>query len=61
MALSYVWVQQNQDRDIRCKVANLERYCTDGGLMQVDLPQTIKDVIQLVRDLDKRYFWIDAL
>ncbi|KAI1123654.1 heterokaryon incompatibility protein-domain-containing protein [Nemania abortiva] len=39
----------------------MEKYSLEGSLDQEDVPLTIRDTINLVDDLGKRYLWIDSL
>lgn len=61
VALSYVWGQGVQSRAHRTQRDNVVKRTSDGGIEERDLPKTIKDAIQLTRDLGLRYIWIDSL
>ncbi|KAF2259901.1 HET-domain-containing protein [Lojkania enalia] len=57
-ALSYVW----GTGDSACTtISNIEALCKPNGLRSLgtDLPATIKDAMELVRNLEVRYLWID--
>jgi hypothetical protein len=60
MALSYVWGGIQQLRLLKENEVELTK---PNGLRQhlADMPQTIKDAIELTRRLGERYLWIDAL
>ncbi|EGN97795.1 hypothetical protein SERLA73DRAFT_160870 [Serpula lacrymans var. lacrymans S7.3] len=59
VALSYLW--GGMGGEYWTTRANLEQRSISGGLDASMLPGTISDAIQLVRQLDERYLWIDAL
>ncbi|OAX31577.1 hypothetical protein K503DRAFT_72301, partial [Rhizopogon vinicolor AM-OR11-026] len=59
VALSYVWGGSGEG--YWTTKANLQQRSIPGGLDIDMLPGTISDTIQLVRQLDERYLWIDAL
>lgn len=56
--LSYVWGKGSQTQYTTATRDSLE---TSNGLQVVDLPQTIKDAIQVTREAGLRYLWVDAL
>ncbi|KAF2246193.1 HET-domain-containing protein [Trematosphaeria pertusa] len=56
-ALSYVWGSVDMSMTL---LSNYESRCQKGGLDQ-HFPNTIADALTLVRALDERYLWIDAL
>jgi hypothetical protein len=60
VALSYVWGSRDS---LRTSTANLERLSRPGAFCQPDglLPKTIRDAIGVVRLLEERYLWVDAL
>lgn len=58
IALSYVW--GNIAQPILTK-AVLEEWSSHGQLRDVDIPQTVRDAIQLVHLIGYRYAWVDAL
>ncbi|KAF4458054.1 hypothetical protein F53441_129 [Fusarium austroafricanum] len=60
VALSYVWGAVS---NFRLTKANRAALLAQGSLTRVSgqLPNTIKDAIILVRRLDCRYLWVDAL
>ena len=62
VALSYVWGPK-RGKDHRTLRSNVMRRIQPGGLEEVwdDLPRTIQNAIQLVRNLGERYIWIDSL
>jgi hypothetical protein len=59
VALSYVWGGPGES--YWTTRANIKKRRVPGGLDTSVLPDTISDVIQLVRQLGERYLWIDAL
>ena len=60
LALSYVWGHSKTLRNTKEIRLDLE---TEGGLSNrlEDLPKTIKDAIDLVRELGELYLWVDSL
>lgn len=60
LALSYVWGHSKTLRNTKKIRPDLE---TEGGLSKrlKDLPKTIKDAIDLVRELGELYLWVDSL
>jgi hypothetical protein len=59
VALSYVW---GKKENYRTTLDNLETHKGPKGIPEDGLlPQTIKDVFEMVRRLDFSYLWIDAL
>lgn len=58
LALSYVWGVGVQ---ISMNKSDLNRFCKSRGLLDSDLPKTIKDAIYLTEQLNERYLWIDRL
>ncbi|OJA14029.1 hypothetical protein AZE42_06470, partial [Rhizopogon vesiculosus] len=59
VALSYVWGSMGEE--YWTTRANLKQRSRRDGLDASLLPGTISDTIQLIRQLDERYMWIDAL
>jgi hypothetical protein len=59
VALSYIW--GGPGNDYWTTRANLKQRSRRGGLDISVLPVTIRDTMQLVRQLSERYLWIDAL
>jgi Heterokaryon incompatibility protein (HET) len=59
VTLSYTWGKAKQVRLLR----NNEAFFRTGGLGKIynELPKTIADSIQLVREIGERYLWVDAL
>lgn len=57
-ALSYVW---GGPQPLRLLKSNANQLECDGSLRQVALPQTIADAIDVTRELDINFIWIDAL
>jgi hypothetical protein len=59
-ALSYVW---GAPPHYRLTINNLAMLMAPNGLARVldQIPQTIKDSIDLTRDLGIRYFWVDSI
>lgn len=61
-ALSYVWGRKRDDRaDHRTLRANVAKRILPGGIEERDLPETIRQAIQLTRDLGFKFIWIDSL
>lgn len=58
IALSYVWGYVAQPTLTK---AVFETWVSDGQLKDVEVPQTIRDAIQLVQMIGYRYIWVDAL
>lgn len=58
IALSYVWGYIAQPTLTK---ALFEMWVRDGQLRDVEVPQTIRDAIQLVQMIGYRYIWVDAL
>ncbi|KAK0713620.1 heterokaryon incompatibility protein-domain-containing protein, partial [Lasiosphaeria miniovina] len=60
LTLSYVWGQVAQ---LRLLTSNTSRLFTPGGLSRepISTPKTIRDALQVVRQIGERYIWIDAL
>ena len=56
-ALSYVWGTVDMSPTL---LANYESRCQKEGLPQ-QLPNTVTDTIALVRALDERCLWVDAI
>lgn len=59
VALSYVWGQG--DKSHQTQRDNVLKRTSDAGIEEGDLPKTIKDAIQLTRDLGLQYIWVDSL
>ncbi|KAK3710102.1 hypothetical protein LTR37_010533 [Vermiconidia calcicola] len=57
VALSYVWGDNNKPVTLK---SNVEAFRLPKGL-DIDLPDTILDAINLVEALDYRYLWVDSL
>ena len=60
LALSYVWGHGKTFRNTEDLRRDLE---VEGGLSKrlEELPETIKDAMDLVRELGERYLWVDSL
>ncbi|KAK0715382.1 heterokaryon incompatibility, partial [Lasiosphaeris hirsuta] len=57
--LSYVWGPGEQPT---LSAENVDLWCSEGALQQhVDLPLTIKDAVQVVREAGMQFLWVDAL
>ncbi|CAG9957121.1 unnamed protein product [Clonostachys rosea f. rosea IK726] len=56
--LSYVW---GKEPFLRLVKDNLETLMTPGSLRNAPLPLTISDAIEVCRNLQIRYIWIDSL
>ncbi|OJA14564.1 hypothetical protein AZE42_06370 [Rhizopogon vesiculosus] len=59
VALSYLWGGTGEE--YRTTKANLKQRRKEGSLDMSMLPPTIRDTIQVVRQLGKQYLWINAL
>lgn len=58
LALSYVWGTISQPV---LKRAVSKKWHTEGGLRAVDIPETIRDAMQLTGMVGYDYVWVDAL
>ncbi|KAF2728080.1 HET-domain-containing protein, partial [Polyplosphaeria fusca] len=58
LTLSYVWGGKN---DVLTTKARLDGFSTEGAFKQVVLPKTIRDAIDLTKELGYTYLWIDSL
>jgi hypothetical protein len=58
VALSYCWGRSGNP--YYTDQSNLERHISEGIELS-SLPQTLRDAIELTRNLDLKYLWIDAL
>lgn len=58
VALSYVW---GKGKMLKHVTANSFFLFTPGSLTKSDVPNTIRDAIHLVRSMEERYLWVDAL
>jgi hypothetical protein len=56
VALSYCWGREENFKTVSTNLPDMER-----GIPYAELPQTLKDVFQMVRLLGFQYLWIDAL
>jgi Heterokaryon incompatibility protein (HET) len=61
IALSYTWGQGGHH--FKTTALNVRDHLKPGGLRKMDLmmPRTIRDAINLVRDLGERYLWVDSI
>lgn len=59
-ALSYVW-GKCKDEKLCITLLNVEERQQVGGLSRARYPKTIADAINLTKELEIRYLWIDAL
>ena len=61
VALSYTW--GDASRSFTTKKSNVQKLRQKNGLraIELDLPRSIRDAIDLVRAIGERYLWIDAL
>ncbi|KAI0631614.1 heterokaryon incompatibility protein-domain-containing protein [Trametes polyzona] len=59
VALSYVWGADGQRRQYCTTTKNVSDYM--DGIDPQHLPQTIRDAIQVTRDLGFDYLWVDGL
>jgi hypothetical protein len=57
VALSYVWGQTNHLTAVKSLVSEFQK----PGAFKRELPRTVRDAIDLTRDLDFRYLWVDSL
>ncbi|KAF2996751.1 hypothetical protein E8E14_001693 [Neopestalotiopsis sp. 37M] len=58
IALSYVW---GGPQPLNLLKSNAEHLECEGSLLEVVIPQTISDAIEVTRKLDVGFIWIDAL
>lgn len=58
VALSYVWGPATKPSLIQ---HTLSQCSSPGGLKDLIIPRTIKDAMQLVKFIGKRYLWVDSL
>jgi heterokaryon incompatibility protein (HET) len=58
VCLSYVWGMVDQPM---LNQKTLRRLTKTGILFRMDLPQTIRDAINLTRDIGERFLWVDCL
>jgi len=58
VALSYVWGSTN---NVLTTTANFEKFSTERAFEGMDLPKTIRDAIDLTRNLGLSYIWTDSL
>ncbi|EOD50821.1 putative heterokaryon incompatibility protein [Neofusicoccum parvum UCRNP2] len=58
VALSYVWGTGRMFKHI---MANSDHLLTKGSLKTSEIPNTIRDAINLVDRIGQRYLWVDAL
>jgi hypothetical protein len=61
IALSYTWGQDGHH--FKTTTMNVRDHLKPGGLRKMDLmmPRTIRDAINLVRDLGERFLWVDSI
>lgn len=59
VALSYCWGTSQQQKDARTTRENVDY--RHGGIDISQLPQSIKDAIEVTRKLELSYLWVDAL
>lgn len=61
VALSYTWGQGGHH--FKTTATNVRDHLKPGGLRKMDImmPRTIKDAINLVRDLGERFLWVDSI
>ncbi|CAH0041014.1 unnamed protein product [Clonostachys rhizophaga] len=57
-ALSYVWGNVAQPTLL---AQNVKAWQTEGMLLEVEIPQKIRDAITLTREAEVRYIWVNAL
>ena len=60
VALSYTW---GGDLPFRSLLSNVRKLQASRGIEKIlgSLPRTLRDTIDLVRDLGERYLWVDSL
>jgi hypothetical protein len=62
VALSYVW---GKEKFLTAVTSNIERLEKPGALQHSEfrdrMPATIRDAMQVVRELDMKYLWVDSL
>ena len=63
VALSYVWGPETIKRRYTTTSENIRIHRNPGGLERCfdQLPQVVKDAIELIRWLGFRYLWVDSL
>lgn len=61
VALSYTWGQSGHY--FKTTTQNVRDLLKKGGLRRMDIlmPRTIRDTINLVKDLGERYLWVDSI
>ena len=59
--LSYVWGASDLEHICTTQSTNLSKRTRSKSLMNVHLPETIKDAIYLLPKIGLRYLWVDAL
>ncbi|XP_024357583.1 uncharacterized protein [Physcomitrium patens] len=59
VALSYMW--GIIDTNYKTVLKNVDQRRHRGSLESVALPRTIHDAIKVVRELEERYLWVDAM
>ena len=60
-ALSYVWGRSCANDYFRTSKDNFEALQQEQGLRPQCLPQTVKDAIDLVREMGEKYLWVDSI
>ncbi|KAH8661683.1 heterokaryon incompatibility protein-domain-containing protein, partial [Tricladium varicosporioides] len=58
-ALSYVWGKLKSP--FRATKANRDELMAERGLIGANLPRTIKEAIEVARNIGFRYFWVDSI
>lgn len=58
VALSYVWGQNNRPLTT---TANFHKFSVPGAFLDVRLPQTIADAMEVTNKLGYEYLWVDSL
>jgi hypothetical protein len=61
LSLSYVWGAPRGSRRFQATCNNIDSLKVRGSLNCPELPDTIRDAMELVSTLGYRYLWVDAL
>ncbi|KAK8183692.1 heterokaryon incompatibility protein-domain-containing protein, partial [Phyllosticta capitalensis] len=60
-ALSYVWGNVKDSKKLKASMSNISLLMKPGALVPDELPKTISDAIQVCKELEIRYLWVDRL
>ncbi|GME53205.1 HET-domain-containing protein [Neofusicoccum parvum] len=58
VALSYVW-GESPEKELKAEDKTIDRLGKPGGLVETELPPTIRDAMTVCRRLNQRYLWVD--